>query len=333
MSVLGGPSLSRGAAEVLEPEAMSRRLAPHLDGRRVVGARVIAVAPQRRAVVAYETAGPLGPGPRLIGKVYAEPGRARRVHALLQRLEALGIATPHPVAHLPELGMSVVTPAPGGTLDRLGPGERRAAVEAAAGWLAALHGSGLGLDRRFDLDRERAGLRLWGGQLAVRHPASGPAVDRLLRRLDDLARDLRPGTATPIHKDFHYQHCFVEGGRLVVIDLDEARAGDPAFDVAHFAANLRLLALREGGPDSGAGELETAFLDAYAARTGRGPGSMHAWAHAYTCLKIAAQLVRGRGPAPVPAGNELDRQVARILEEAARVSPPWCGAGPAPPAA
>src|SRR5690348_12891772 len=88
-SSIPGATPSPPATSALEPEAMSRRLAPHLEGRRVVAARVIAVAPERRVVVAYDTAGPLGPGPRLIGKVYAEPGRARRVHALLQRLEEL----------------------------------------------------------------------------------------------------------------------------------------------------------------------------------------------------------------------------------------------------
>ena len=56
MSVLGGPSLSRGAAEALDSELMTRLLAPRL-GVRVVRARVVATAPGRRAVVAYDTAG------------------------------------------------------------------------------------------------------------------------------------------------------------------------------------------------------------------------------------------------------------------------------------
>jgi aminoglycoside phosphotransferase (APT) family kinase protein len=297
---------------------MSRRLAPHLggEGMRVVAARVVAIAPGRRAVVAYDTAGPAGTGPGLIGKVYAEPGRAGRMHALLQRIEALGIAAPRPVAHLPELGMAVFTASAGHTLDRLGGAERRAGVVAAAAWLAGLHGSGLELERSFDLASERSNLRAWGSLVVAHHPAAAAATARLLERLEELAADLRPSGAAPIHKDFHYQHCLVEGGgRLVVIDLDEARAGDPGFDVAHFAANLRLLGLREDTAARGAGELETVFLDAYAARTGHRLGDAHRWFHAYACLKIARQLVRGRGPSPAPTGAELDRQLGLILAE------------------
>jgi hypothetical protein len=317
VSVLGGLLLSSGAMEVLDPGTMSRRLAPHLggEGMRVVAARVVAIAPGRRAVVAYDTAGPAGTGPALIGKVYAEPGRAGRMHSLLQRIEALGIAAPRPVAHLPELGMAVFTASAGRTLDRLAGAERRAGVVAAAAWLAALHGSGLELERSFDLASERSNLRAWASLVVAHHPAAAAATARLLERLEELAADLRPSCAAPIHKDFHYQHCLFDKGSMVVIDLDEARAGDPGFDVAHFAANLRLLGLREDTAARGAGELETAFLDAYAARTGHPPGDAHRWFHAYTCLKIARQLVRGRGPSPAPTGAELDRQLGLILAE------------------
>lgn len=317
MSVLGGPSLSRGAAEALDRELMTRLLAPHL-GVRVVGARVLAIAPGRRAVVAYDTAGPGGPGPRLIAKVYADPRRAGRMHEVLMRLEALAIPAPRPVAHLPELGISVFTAVEGRTLDRLDAAGRRAGVAAAAGWLARVHACRIVLDRRLDLDRERTAVRTWAGQVAARHPAAAAAAERLLMRLEHGARTLRPSTAAPIHKDFHHQHCLVDRGRLVVIDLDEMRAGDPAVDVAHFAANLRLLELREGGRGGGPGALETAFLDAHVARTGSRPGVVHRWFHAYTCLKIAGQLVRGRGPVPVPEGRDLERQLALILDEGMR---------------
>ena len=317
MSVLGGPSLSRGAAEALDCELMTRLLAPHLEVR-VVAARVLAIAPERRAVVAYDTAGPRGPGPRLIAKVYAEPGRAGRMHEVLGRLEELGIAAPRPVAHLPALGISVFTAVEGRTLDRLDAAGRCAAVAEAAGWLARLHGSRIELDRRLDLDRERTALHTWVGQVAARHPAAAAAAERLLARLEEDARTLRLSTAAPIHKDLHQQHCLVDGGRLVVIDLDEMRAGDPAVDVAHFAANLRLLELREGARGGGPGTLETAFLDAHAARTGSRPGAVHRWFHAHTCVKIAGQLVRERGPAPVPAGRELERQLALVLDEGMR---------------
>jgi aminoglycoside phosphotransferase (APT) family kinase protein len=235
---------------------------------------------------------------------------------VLGRLEELGIAAPRPVAHLRELGMAVFTAVAGRTLDQLGGAERVRGAESAAAWLATLHGSGLELDRGFDLASERRNLLLWGRQVAALHPSSAAAAERLLERLDGLAGGLLLETTAPLHKDFHHQHTLIADGGLVVIDLDEARAGDPAFDVAHFAANLRLLGLREG--TAGGGDLEAAFLDAYATRTGYVPDRRHRWCHAYTCLKIARQLARGRGPAPAPAGAERERQLGLILDEGLR---------------
>ena len=51
----------------------------------------------------------------------------------------------------------------------------------------------------------------------------------------------------PIHKDFHTGHLLV-GDSVWVIDLDEARQGDRAFDLAHFCAYLELHGDRERNP-------------------------------------------------------------------------------------
>ena len=128
-------------------------------------------------------------------------------------------------------------------------------------------------------------------------------------------RAAEPDASSPVHKDFHYGHTLFDGGRLVVIDLDEARWGDPAFDVAHYLANLRLLAVREGMACAERDRLQSAFLDTYASQTGYRPDARHHFFHAYTCVKIAKQLARGRGPAPAPVGAERDRQVERILQK------------------
>jgi hypothetical protein len=317
---------SAGAPEVppeaLDLELMSRRLAPFLDGgagARVVAAEVVGVAPGRRAVIAYRTAaGADAREPSLIGKTYLDPERALRLHRLLEDLNLLDIGVPKPVAHLPELRMSVFTASPGRPLDRLGGDEREAATVAAARWLSTLHGSPLSLDRRLDLAAETRNLDAWARLVAGRHRRANGAATLLAGRLTALAPGIRPSAGSPIHKDFHYQHTLVEPGGMVVIDLDEARAGDPSVDVAHFVANLRLLRLREAITSGGPAHLESVFLSAYAARTGYERDARHRWFGAYTCLKIARQLVCGRGPTPVPGGAELERQVELILDEGLR---------------
>ena len=97
-----------------------------------------------------------------------------------------------------------------------------------------------------------------------------------------------------------------------------AGPGDPALDVAHFAANLRLLALREESPPREQARLESAFLDTYGAATGYQPDGRLDFFRAYTCLKIAKQLVTGMGPRPVPDGDDRWRQLDYILGEGLR---------------
>lgn len=319
MSPAGAPEVPPGA---LDPELVTRRLAPFLGGGardRVVAAEVVAIAPGRRAVIAYRTAGDADRArPSLIGKTYVDPVRAPRLLRLLEDLSALDIGAPRPVAHLPELRMAVFGASSGRPIDRLSGAQRVTGVVMAAHWLSTLHAAPLRLDRRLDPAAETRRLDGWARIVADRDRAAAAAAALLAARLTALSSGIRPSDRSPIHKDFHHQHALVEPGRVVVIDLDEVRAGDPAVDVAHFAANLRLLAMRQGITSGEPANLESAFVEAYVARTGYERDARHRWFGAYTCLKIARQLVCGRGPAPVPAGAELERQVGLILEEGLR---------------
>ncbi len=109
----------------------------------------------------------------------------------------------------------------------------------------------------------------------------------------------------PIHKDFHYRHVLIDGGAKV-IDFDEVRLGDPNLDLAHFCANLDLLAYRRHGAPQRLRGLARRFLAAYADTTGwswprhRRP---FLYFYVYTCLKLARQLCLGFGPGPVPTGS------------------------------
>jgi hypothetical protein len=309
--------------EVLDLGLMSARLAPVLDRARwrLSSAQVVASSPGKRAVVAYQTAGPAAPGPTLIGKVYADHGRGRGVHHLLEQLWWLEgghhrCPVPQPLTYLSDLGMSVYLAAPGVPIDRLMASARVPGVVVAARWLADLHGSGLQLDRQLDLAAEIANLATWVEVVAVALPSAGPAARRLLDLVRASGHQLRPVPMVPIHKDYHYQHTLIGPDGAVVIDLDEMRMGDPVFDLAHFTAYLHLLAVRHHGPGGGDDGLGAAFLDAYS-----GPDQADIDAcrfdfyFGYSCLKIAKQLVTGRGPAPVPDGSELVHQLDFMLAE------------------
>jgi hypothetical protein len=312
--------------EVFGAEFMSKCIAPLLGDSadvRMSGARLVGGRSGERAVIAYDTVNAEGNGRVLIGKVFADHGRARRLHGLLEALYQTSFAdgdyrVPHPLAHVAELGMVIYEAASGRPLDHLDRTERNDGVVAAARWLVKLHGSAVEFDRTLDLGVETRNLALWAALVAKERPHAERAAGRLLERLGSLADGLDVQTSVPIHKDFQYQHTLFNGSQVTVIDLDEARAGDAAFDVAHFAANLRLLALRERTSSDEPFPLESAFLDAYGSAAGYEIDERHDFFHAYACLKMAKQLVTGRGPSPVPAGAERGRQVDLILGEGLR---------------
>jgi aminoglycoside phosphotransferase (APT) family kinase protein len=125
------------------------------------------------------------------------------------------------------------------------------------------------------------------GQL---QPELAESARRLASGWAEVARTLPDVRAAPIHKDFHAGHVLL-GESTWVIDLDEARQGDPAFDVAHFSGYLDV-AFEQ--PHSG--RLADLFVREYAAETGwRDPGTFEPHL-AYTWLKIAKQWAVGTGP-------------------------------------
>jgi hypothetical protein len=309
----------------LDAGFMSKRLTPFFgdNGMHVSAARLLGGKWGERAVVAYDTVTSEGSGPVLIGKVYCDQDRARRVLDLLERLYRTDFAgddyrVPQPLALLAELGMVLYAAAPGLPLDGVEGKERTDCVVAAARWLVRLHECRVDLHRRLDLSAEIRSLAAWAQLVVTERPIAAQPTGRLVERLRLLADCIDLQARVAIHKDFHYQHTLFDGRRVTVIDLDEARAGDPAFDVAHFAANLRLLALRERTRKDELLRLEGEFIDGYASCTGYEIDARHEFFFAYTCLKIAKQLVTGRGPLPVPTGTEKGRQVDLILREGLR---------------
>jgi len=310
--------------EVLDVDLMSTRLAPVLDRAgggprwRVSSAQILACSWGRRAVVAYQTAGAAEPGPTLIGKVYADHGRGRRAHGVLEQLWSLDgrCRVPQPLTYLADVGMSVYLAAPGSPVDRLTAAGRVDAVVAAADWLAGLHSSGLQLDRRLDVAAELRNLAIWVDVVAVAQPRAGADAGRLLDQVRARGGLLGPAPVVPIHKDYHYQHTVIGPAGAIVIDLDEMRMGDPAFDLAHFGAYLRLLAARHHGTGGGDDGLGATFLLAYSASGQADVDIGHLdFYFGYSCLKIAKQLVTGRGPAPAPVGSQLVAQLDFILAE------------------
>ena len=293
----------------------------------VDSAELLGVARGRRQVVRYEVRGladTSGAVP-VIGKQFAQARLARLSYYHLRQLAdgpfgGGSFRVPSPIGLAGEHRLLFYRADDGTLLDSLLDGPRGAeGVRNAAQWLARLHGSELRLPRDLSLARELVSTRQWTAQIAEEHPAAAEAADVLASRWAAAAHSAAidaVDAVVPIHKDFHAGHVLV-GEHTCVIDLDEARMGDAAFDVAHFCTYLDQL---------GASHLVEWFIESYSAASGWVDKGSLAPFRAYTCLKIAKQAVAGSGPfRGVDREQRLDIADAALARGMACVDTPWQG--------
>ena len=312
----------------LNPGVMTQNLRAILNAgngassrREVTHANLVAYKQGNRGLIRYDLSGGSGSDEVVLGKLFPDPGRAARVAEIMRWLwedvfsGSDSLTVPQPLGCVPELAMLLFKPLPGRSLDLAlaEGGGAKSLIQDCARWLAALHGSSTALDRHFDLAVEAVNLEAWAALIAHRYPDFAPASQDLFRGLRDRSMGLRLDTNAPIHKDFHYQHVFVNG-TLGVIDFDEIRWGDQNCDIAHFCAHLNLLSCRARGGEEFEG-LENLFLSSYAEYSGWSRDERFDFFFAYTCLKIAKQLVTTRGIRPRPEGAELKRQLSATLDD------------------
>jgi aminoglycoside phosphotransferase (APT) family kinase protein len=259
----------------------------------------------------------------IFGKVFANGADATRTWALMQQVGTAlpAAATPRPLAVSPDLGLVLFEPVPGRALDTLvGTPAMVGGLARAGAWLATLHAAACPLDRLLDLEHEAANAQVWSTVAAAAMPELADAATELA---DDVARSVPSPCprVVPIHKDFHPQHVLVTADATVgVVDLDEARMGDPLFDVGHFLTNLALLGHRSRVDDAEQEAWTEAFLAGYgAALTDEG---RLRWFRAYTCVKLAKQLATGQGPRPRPDDTGRAADMAWALRHGSAVLAP-----------
>lgn len=295
---------------------------------QVGGAKLLAYKPGKRGVIRYEFKDHACLENRSVfGKLYPEPNLAERAYKVMKILwddvfcrdPNLGVS--EPLGFIPELSMLLFFPSDGELLgDAISshptdhPAEYRM-MENAGEWLATLHTHRIPLEKQFQIASEYDNIREWANIISSKYPQEAEAAWRIASNLLDRGENLHFDTLTPIHKDFHYEHIMVNNC-LTVFDFDEMRLGDPNMDLAHFCANFYLLAYRKGRQPAQFVKLQDHFLDAYTRRTGWTMDERFSYFYMYTCLKIAKQLCKMRGPRPWPEGEEQHAQVWLMLEQA-----------------
>ena len=307
-------------------ELLSQALAGRSAGAQlsVVSSEDLGSAAGRRSVVRYTVDGldPSGPV-RLIAKTFSEPRRAQLLSAHLAALSNGPFAAgryrvPRLLAFVPEENLVLFQECTGTPLDEVV--DHRGALDGArdaARWLAELHLSSVQLPRTFDTLREVTSTHAWAAAVGRHSPQLLKPAQRLASLWATIGPPSTSGAQVPIHKDFHAGHVLLGDGTCV-IDLDEARVGDPALDLAHFCTYLEL---RPGGRRGAL--LRRAFLEEYVAAGGR-PHEDRELAPfaAYTWLKIAKQLGGGQRPDARCRRAGAPARRGRGAEEGSRVPGP-----------
>jgi phosphotransferase family enzyme len=174
-----------------------------------------------------------------------------------------------PLAYMPEYNLLLMSAAAGTPLMSLvgedGP-EFLAHIRQAARWLVRLHRVPLRVGRAESLWESlklfRVVRRLTKAAARVPHERK-----RLIEMVDALCRAGKRGPgqvpAVQTHGRFHYEHIFVNGGPVTVIDFDRSLPSDPAKDLAEFLSMLRVRAFKRTGTTATVDAATRLFLEEY----------------------------------------------------------------------
>jgi hypothetical protein len=268
------------------------------------GVDLVRSKPRRKALLRY----PSDDG-SLWAKLYVDD-RAPLVERAGRALAAAGIATPRPLAHLPELRMLVHAEARGTRLRDLRGGPAFAAgAEAAGAAVARMHTMSLCGHPVHPWAEEAGRLAAAARAIAAVRPDLAADAAALVGRMVDGLADLEP-VAAASHGDLYDDQVLVGPGGVVLLDLDAARNAHPLLDVGNFLAQQSVW--DEDEPARGA------FLEGY----GPARPDLVALCEAAAVLKLAIAPFR-RLEGDWPEGVEARvRIAARRLEESGRGGPP-----------
>jgi thiamine kinase-like enzyme len=147
------------------------------------------------------------------------------------------------------------------------------ALDASARILATLHTSGIRVGPERKLENELAGLRR---EVAAMHrisPGLGAHCQEWLARVELAAAKSDPLPLCLSHGDFTHSQLLFDGTTSGLVDFDTVCQAEPALDLGHFLAYLRLAVLKAqkaaGLPaDALAGQLSSHFIETYVAAIG-----------------------------------------------------------------
>lgn len=313
------PKIISGAVPELEAE-LTRALGPGdwemaVRGVRPVRYRALSGAVLRFCVEATESRC----GRRVKRTPYVKIGRAgegereaRALEALRSRANATEqpFTVTRPLSYIDRLSALVVEEAPGHSFEQAvldGIDVEEAARRTARG-LAAFHQRTVMPPVAAEAVADRT--KVAAAYVGWACPALADEVQAVVRAAKAALARTAPG---PTHLDLKPDHVFLDGERVVFIDLDTFGAADPVLDVATLLARLAAMPARFGAPPAHIEAAACTLADEYFARVPADWRARLGVNHAVAAVQVASEFFRHQHPdwrELVPAWITLARQAA-----------------------
>ena len=288
---------------------MSEALSGSTGAATIVStADIVRHKPGRRAIARLTT-----DRGTLYAKMFAS-SRGPKVHAISQTIcdaRAFGpdVALPVPVAYLPELRTLVQKRVAGEPIEDALTGGDTALARRIAEALHRFHISGADLGRRHDLAKELAPLPGRVAEVIDTVPELESLAHMCLQRVRAGADMVTTWRLKPVHRDCYHDQFLVDGGRLAVLDLDDAAMSEPAVDIANVAAHLMLLGAQRSGDMTALAPVIDVFIARCRSLDPELDASLMRYLTGTTLVRLAGIHVARRDGATV-AGLLLNRAAA-----------------------
>ena len=173
-----------------------------------------------------------------------------------------GFTVPRPLAYSSDLRALVLEAAPGTSLEQVlrDGGDAEDAVRRVARALAGLHLGTVTTTRERSRDEVLARARRAGTYLRWALPRLSAEIEGIIGAIEAGLEEAPP---CPVHLDLKPDHVFLDGGRVVFVDLDSFAASDPVLDPATLLARIEALPKRFPLPQAKARAYGRAFVEEY----------------------------------------------------------------------
>ncbi|MCA9047552.1 MAG: aminoglycoside phosphotransferase family protein [Planctomycetaceae bacterium] len=293
-------SVSRRVRSALQHP--TTRLEFPLPRLRFLEAQTVRMKPNRRCLLECSFVGDLSPARfntdqaqddvlKVLGKIRYR-GIDRHTPELHRKLATAGfhrnplVRIPRYLGTVPSMNMWLQEKVPAHTVtpDVLTPTKTHADIGRA---LAALHASGVCVDRRHGIDDEMAILHQRLGEVSHHYPEWSQGIGRILKRCDRLAASLPPAATCLLHRDFYFDQVLFDGSQITLLDLDLAAMGPPELDAGNYIAHLLEYGLRSPADAENCHRAARVFEQAYLAA---GPAAQPSAVSAWTTISLARHI-------------------------------------------